>query len=101
MTDCQSTKSAIKRFIPKSIKSLIRGWRTDQIEQQYVQFTLVATFGRVYNTYAWSADDATTPNSSVDSTRRYVVEYCALIEHLLREYNVRTIIYLGSEGQPS
>jgi SAM-dependent methyltransferase len=87
--------SAIKRLIPRSIQSLIRRWRTYQIQQQYARLALAETFDRVYSSNAWGCGESVAPNSGVGSTGRYVVEYCALIETLLRGHNVSTIADLG------
>jgi hypothetical protein len=90
-----NSKRFIKRILPPAARAVLTRVRADRLQRQYAPLTLAETFDRVYNTNAWSGGDAVMPASGVGSTGRYVVEYCTLIETVIRAHNVSTIADLG------
>ena len=56
-------RSALKRFIPDSVKLPIRNWvtRRQRRQRRYAPLTLAETFDRIYNTNAWGGGDPINP----------------------------------------
>jgi len=63
-----------------------------RVQQQYASLSLPETFEHIYSSDVWGDAEQ---NSGRGSTGRYVAEYGALLERLLRQYDVQSVADLG------